>query len=155
MYSKITNISDTTSILLKVEKETKIISFFLSVDTPIIIPGKVIPGKGRGKKLGFPTANLEVVPAPDLSLEGIYAAYTHVNGKRYPSVVFIGAAETFQESDWSYETYLLDFDQDLYDQELQLELLQKIRANQKFSGEKELIQAIETDVTTARQFFGL
>ena len=73
--------------------------------------GKVRQHNQRGRKLGFPTANLNLrknIP------EGIYISETQIQGKLFPSLTFIGTAKTFNEKKFHAETYILDFDKDIY-----------------------------------------
>ncbi len=117
-----------------------------------MIEGTVIRGKGRGKGLGFPTANFVPTKKTDLTA-GVYLAHTYLEDTKYPSLFFLGAPETFNETEWSYETHILDFDREIYNSELRIEILEKIRDNQKFNHVAELMQAIENDVAIARKFF--
>ena len=115
--------------------------------------GKVIKGAGRGKALGFPTANLDVMT--DLE-EGIYAGYTTClqlsprQGRGLLSLIFIGAAETFGESEKKVEVYILDFSGDLYSRELEVEIVKKLRDNQKFDSAEALTSQMRRDELEAR-----
>jgi riboflavin kinase/FMN adenylyltransferase len=109
--------------------------------------GVVKKNLGRGTELGFPTANMD---APKEIDEGIYVG--QANEK--PALIFIGAAETFDETDRKAEVYILDFSGDLYGQILEIELLKKIRGNQKFDSKEELIAQMMQDEKQAREFFG-
>ena len=112
--------------------------------------GVVKKNLGRGAKLGFPTANID---APKETSDGIYAAITHCNTVPYYSVVFIGAAETFNEPDRKAEVYLLDFSANIYGKEIEVEIIKKIRDNQKFDSEQELVEQMKKDEQVARDFF--
>ena len=116
-----------------------------------IITGIVKKNIGRGTELGFPTANINI--AEDELEDGIYLGLASWNGEKFPSVVFIGAAETFHESERKMEVYILDFSQDLYEKVLEVELLQKIRNSQKFSTKDELVLQMKEDERVAREFF--
>lgn len=105
---------------------------------------------GRGKTLGFPTANIE---APKEIEDGIYVGTVHCNTGAYDSIVFIGAAETFGETDKQAEVYILDFEGDLYDTIIEVELLEKIRESQKFNNSEELIEQMKADEKFARGYF--
>ncbi len=123
--------------------------------------GKVIRGAGRGKALGFPTANLDV--KTDLE-EGIYAANVitifssplagedarRAGEGKLPSLVFIGAAKTFGESERKVEVYILDFSGDLYGRELEVEIVKKLRDNQKFDSAEALAFQMKQDEQEAR-----
>lgn len=112
--------------------------------------GKVIRGKNRGKKLGIPTVNLRLhknIP------EGIYVSTTTVGKKLFKSVSFVGAAKTFREKEIYLETYVFDFNQDIYGRWVSVRLLKKIRDNQKFTSVKELVTRIEKDKLEALEYF--
>ncbi len=114
------------------------------------ISGVVKKGQSRGKKLGFPTINFlltEKLP------EGIYISQAIIGGKKYNSLTFIGTAKTFDETLFQAETYIFDFNQDVYGQKVDVLLLKKIRDNQKFESEEKLIAQMEEDKKTAEEFF--
>ncbi len=114
------------------------------------ILGTVIKGKQRGKDLGFPTAN---VPLTQKIPEGIYISRITVKDMTYPALTFIGSAKTFQETDYQAETYILDFDEDIYNLSVSIQLLKKIRDNMQFSSAEELIIQMEEDTKVARAYF--
>ena len=106
------------------------------------------PDQGRGKKMGFPTANF------DLNMEiedGIYLA----RAQELPALVFIGSNITFGEDRRHGETYILDFNKDLYGQEIEVEVLKKLRANKKFGSRAELVEQMKQDERQAWAFFVL
>ncbi len=112
--------------------------------------GKVRKDKQRGRGLGFPTANLNLhknIP------EGIYISKTKVQKKTYPSVTFIGKVKTFNEKEYKAETFILDFDRNIYNQWISVTLLKKIRSNKKFSNKKNLIRQMKKDESLARKYF--
>lgn len=114
--------------------------------------GKVLKGKKRGKRLGFPTANITLhknIP------EGIYFSKTKVKNEVFPSLTFIGKAETFGERKHNCETYILQFDNNIYNNWITVYLIQKLRENKKFSSEKELIEEMNNDKKKAKEFFKL
>lgn len=117
----------------------------------LIIKGIVVKGKQRGKELGFPTANIPL--AQSINDEGIYISQTEIDGAHFPSLTFIGSAKTFNETDAKAETYILDFDQDLYGKEITVELLTKIRDNQKFNSVEELQKAMRKDLDATKKHF--
>ncbi len=104
---------------------------------PIIIEGSVIEGRRLGRTLGFPTANIAVMDAfsaPD----GVYRAQVEVAGKRYRAMANLGTNPTVGNTQRLLETYLFDFEGDLYGQTLRVELLEYIRGEQKFASLDEL-----------------
>lgn len=112
--------------------------------------GKIRKHNQRGKKLGFPTANVNLsknIP------EGIYISKTKIDDSTHPSLTFIGKAKTFNEKTFQAETYILDFNQNIYGKWISVELLKKIRGNKKFNSAEELIQQMKKDAVMAETFF--
>ena len=114
------------------------------------IRGIVKKNQGRGKKLGFPTSNIDV---PQDVMDALYLGYTTVAHKAWPSLIYVGAAETFGDTVKRLETYILDFQGDLYDQRIEVELVKKLRDNKKFDSGKELVEQMKKDEEEARRFF--
>ena len=115
-----------------------------------VVEGQVIHGKDRGAKLlGFPTANLklenEVHPAT-----GVYAIWAQHDGDIIPGVANIGYNPTFGNDELSIEAHLLDFSGDIYEHELQVHFVQRLRGEKKFSGVEELVARIQEDIALAR-----
>lgn len=113
--------------------------------------GKVRKANLRGKRLGFPTANINLskqIP------EGIYISKTKIGDKQYYSLTFIGRAKTFNEEKFQAETYILDFKKDIYNRWLTVTILSKIRGNKKFDSAEELIKQMKKDEQKARKYFG-
>lgn len=111
------------------------------------IRGTVTPHRGRGRQLGFPTANF---PAPDQLTDGVYAGYCLYQNQRFPSAIFVGAAITFDETDRQVEVYVLDQAIDMTGPII-VELTQLIRPNRHFAESAELKQQIEEDIVLIRQ----
>ncbi len=119
--------------------------------TPLfILNGRVVKGKKRGKELGFPTANISIDSSTPT---GTYISKTILRGKIYQSITFVGVVETFNEEDFVGETYFLDFDQDLYGEEIIVRILKKLRDNKKFESQEALIRQMREDEIQARKFF--
>jgi riboflavin kinase / FMN adenylyltransferase len=123
---------------------------------PYAITGIVLRGAGRGRTLGFPTANLR----PDRPLvlaPGVYVARATWSGAgtaAADAVVNIGYRPTFGENQYWVEAYLLDFSGDLYDRALRLEFFDRIRPEMKFSGVDALKRQVTSDIATARSHRG-
>jgi riboflavin kinase/FMN adenylyltransferase len=120
---------------------------------PYGVEGVIIRGNRRGHTIGFPTANLHphnrVIPK-----FGVYATATLVDGKWRRSITNIGVRPTFEkEAEPSIETYLFDFDGDLYGDVLRVRFLHRIRDERKFSGIDELKAQIERDTRRALNYF--
>ena len=114
------------------------------------IKGKVIKGKQRGKILGFPTANIKL--SQNIA-EGIYISKVKINKETFNAITFIGAAKTFNDVDIKAESYILDFNRDIYGIEIEISLLKKIRENEKFISEAKLIEAMNSDLKIAKEYF--
>lgn len=113
------------------------------------VKGEVIAGSKRGKRLGYPTANLEV-KGYLIPYEGIYAAKIRMDKKIYNGVVYIGSNPTFQRNTLFVEVHLFDFDKDIYGKSMEVSFIERIRGEKSFKTEKELINQISKDVEEAR-----
>jgi len=112
--------------------------------------GKVREGKKRGRDLGFPTANIRL--SQPIS-SGIYISLVKIADETHPALTFIGDAKTFGETLFQAETYILDFNKNLYGQWMSIKLLKKIRENQKFTSAQALVKQMKEDEKEARTFF--
>ena len=112
--------------------------------------GTVQHGQKRGKQLGFPTVNFQI---EQHITEGVYLSRTLYNGSWYNSLTFIGAAKTFNATEYLVETYILDFDKDIYDEPVVVTILKKLRGNIKFPVVDELVKQMKKDEEEAREFF--
>jgi riboflavin kinase / FMN adenylyltransferase len=102
--------------------------------------------------LHWPTANLGLIKVEKLiPRDGIYAGIAHVNGKSYPAAVSVGFNPTFNEGKHSVEAHLINFDQDIYDEKMEISFVDRIRGEKKFSSEEELSQQIGQDVRKASE----
>lgn len=121
--------------------------------SPFALSGTVEHGEKRGRELGYPTANLLPPEGHALPAHGVYACRaTLADGSVRAAAVSIGIRPQFESVlGVLVEAYLLDFDGDLYGQELELEFLQRLRGEQRFDGIEELIAQIERDVDETRR----
>ena len=120
---------------------------------PYSFSGKVVKGKGIGKKIGFPTANLQIDGRKFLPGEGVYAAWTkEINsGIKFPSVMNLGPQPTINPlSPSAVEVHIIDKNINLYDLELLVEPIQMIRTQIKFSNIEELAKQISKDKELAK-----
>jgi len=115
--------------------------------------GKVVKGKSRGKKLGFPTANLELDDDYIIPRKGIYKTKTIIEGKEYMSLTSVGSNPTFGYNDISIETYILDFSKDIYGENIEVCFIKYLRDEIKFSNEFELISQIKKDIQMTKESF--
>lgn len=115
------------------------------------INGRVTEGDQRGRTIGFPTANIELGESLEPKL-GVYAVRVKVEGRDQilSGVANIGKRPTFDKRDVLMEVHLFDFNEDIYDQHLRVQLVAFLRSEQKFNGLEDLKAQIERDGTVAR-----
>ena len=115
---------------------------------PFLLEGTVVEGDERGRKLGFPTAN--IVPSDDLVCpgHGVYAAFA--DGR--PAAVNVGVRPTFESGrGLLVEAHLIDFEGDLYGHTLRIAFISRLRGERRFGGVEELVAQMERDVEVARE----
>lgn len=118
------------------------------------ITGRVIKGAGRGKQIGFPTANLGYEKECLVPANGVYITKTFFKEMMYYSVTNVGKNPTFNTGNEIHlETHLLDFNVDIYGEKISVSFVEKLRDEKKFSSVNELIQQIKADVVVAREHF--
>ena len=117
---------------------------------PYALGGEVVRGAGRGRTLGFPTANVRM----DLRLPlapGVYVCRARVGPAEYRAVVNAGVRPTFGETELAVEAHLLDFSGDLYGQRINLTFLRRLREERRFPSVEALREQIVADVAAARR----
>jgi SHS2 domain-containing protein len=114
------------------------------------ISGEVVTGAHRGRKLGFPTANLQVRAERALPANGVYAVYAVLGDMRYPAVTNVGVRPSFDSGPRTIETHILDFDDDIYGCDLKVEFVARLRDEQRFDTPDALIAQVRQDSQTAR-----
>jgi riboflavin kinase/FMN adenylyltransferase len=122
---------------------------------PFSLRGPVIHGAERGRTIGFPTANMAVTPDRAMPAYGIYVTRAWIGDRAYQGATNIGIKPTFDNERPAVETYILDFEGDLYGRELRIELLHRLRGEVKFASIEELVDAIRADVDATRAYFSL
>lgn len=130
----------------KVEKARRFLGYWP------LLEGIVQPGDGRGKTLGFPTANVVVDGQVLLPRAGVYAAEVRVEGRSFLAVVNIGRRPTFKDDEaLLVEAHLVDFSGNLYGRELEVHLLKYLRSEKKFADVGALKEQIAQDIRAAQQ----
>lgn len=121
---------------------------------PFSLPGRVTRGVGRGRRLGFPTANLEFWDERAYPAVGVYACWLDAGGHRYPAVTNIGRRPTFEPDNVkpTIEAHVLDADLDLYDQEIRLLFIERLRDERRFGSADALRDQIRRDIARALGF---
>ena len=115
------------------------------------LSGRVIRGEGRGAEIGWPTANLSIPGDRVVPPDGVYVTTTIIKGEVLKSVSYIGSRPTFVKGERMLEVHLLDMNCSLYDEELQVNFIERVRGDQKFSSISELVKQIELDANRARE----
>ncbi|MDG1893322.1 MAG: bifunctional riboflavin kinase/FAD synthetase [Fuerstiella sp.] len=121
---------------------------------PYSLSGNVARGAGRGKNLGFPTANVTAVEVM-LPTDGVYAGLTAISGVSYPVAVSIGPNPTFADHSHKVECHVVNFAGDLYEEEFTVDLVSEIRSLHPFKDADSLKAQIAADVTRCREIVAL
>jgi riboflavin kinase / FMN adenylyltransferase len=135
---------------------------------PLKIRSKIVHGNKMGRKLGFPTANFDInnleiwqkessdflkfkFDSSKQFLEpGIYAGKVFLQEQVLKGAIYIGPNETFEQNKFKLEVHILDFDKDIYDQILEVEILEKVRSDKKFESIPQIQKQIQTDCQKIR-----
>ena len=117
---------------------------------PFSLHGKVIHGRGRGAALGFPTVNLDIFPGQAIPPDGVYATQAHANNQTYPSVTNVGMNPTFGNAERTIESYLIDYHSNLYEHEVKIDFVHRLRGEIKFESADELVKQIFEDIRQTR-----
>ncbi|MFC1980791.1 bifunctional riboflavin kinase/FAD synthetase [Chloroflexota bacterium] len=120
------------------------------VGRPFRLRGRVVTGAGRGAGLGFPTANLDIKAEQAIPADGVYASWANINGKAFQSLTNIGKCPTFNGCDRTVEAYIVDYQGNLYGQELKVDIMERLRGEKKFGTVEELKKQMAEDVKLGR-----
>ncbi|HEX8002989.1 MAG TPA: bifunctional riboflavin kinase/FAD synthetase [Mycobacteriales bacterium] len=117
------------------------------------VEGLVVRGDARGRTLGYPTANLRTAPHTAVPADGVYAAWLARAGERLPAAVSIGTNPTFEGRERRVEAYVLDFDGDLYGDDVALDFVASLRTadTMRFESVEALVAQIGRDVDNVRE----
>jgi riboflavin kinase/FMN adenylyltransferase len=118
------------------------------------LTGHVSRGDSRGKTLGFPTANIAPEQGQALPADGVYAVRAHAGEGVYPAVANIGLRPTFGSEERLLETHLLDFEGDLYEQEIEIYFIDRLRDEVRFPDAEALKAQMAKDVERASEMLG-
>ncbi|MBS4536002.1 bifunctional riboflavin kinase/FAD synthetase [Clostridium sp. D2Q-14] len=140
-------VSSTTIRKLISEGNVRRASKFL--DRYFSLEGKVIHGKKRGRSMGFPTVNIQLSSNYILPKKGVYETETIYNSHKYKSLTSISINPTFEcERDISVETYILNFNKEIYSENIEINFIKYIRDIIKFKSKDELIKQLKLDVNS-------
>jgi len=123
---------------------------------PFSLRGPVVEGDRRGRTLGFPTANIAIGLDRALPAYGVYVTRAYVGETAYESCTSIGIRPTFDVEPWpTVETFILDFDEDIYGQEMRIDLLERLRGELRFESVDDLVAQMHEDIVHTREHFNL
>lgn len=145
-----------STLLRKLIGEGKISFASKCMGRNFYLDGVVERGAGRGRQIGFPTANV-FTKAETFPGLGVYASITHIQSKAYASVTNVGINPTFEEETRrpiQVEAHILDFDQDIYGDNIRVEFVEFLRAEKKFGSIEDLVAQIKLDLEKARLVHG-
>ena len=114
------------------------------------LKGCVIASSGRGKDLGFPTANIDIDPVQALPADGVYATLAYINDQPRQSITNIGNRPTFGETERAVEVYIFNYNGERYHRNLKIDIIDRLRGEQRFATTDELVKQITKDIKRAR-----
>lgn len=121
---------------------------------PVTMSGKISKGDQRGRKLGFPTANFAIGAALLIPADGVYAVYVYdETGAKFNGVANIGNNPTFACQTHRVEVHILDFDRVVYDQQLKIQFIDRIRGEIAFTSVEQLIAQMKIDIEFSRKHY--
>ena len=118
------------------------------------VRGTVVDGDKRGREIGFPTANLRPPAQKVIPASGVYAGMAVVAGKSHQAAINVGVRPTFGGGELLVEAFILDFEGDLYGQEIAIEFVERLRPELAFDDVSQLVEAMHEDVARARSILG-
>ena len=118
---------------------------------PYVLRGEVVVGDRRGRRIGFPTANVVADAAVVVPARGVYAGFVGVGKAVHPACTNVGVAPTFGRGESRIEAYLIGFRGDLYGRVVDVSFVRRVRPEMRFSGLEELKEQIARDVDEARR----
>lgn len=140
-----------SSLIRKILKKGEIEKANTLLGRPYEIEGTVIRGKSRGKRLGYPTANIH--PLNDIAPPGVFISRVGIGSKKFPSVTHVGSKPTFNEKEVMIESYIIDYNDSLYKKKLRVFFLEKIREEKKFETPEALSLQIKKDLEQTLIYF--
>lgn len=123
---------------------------------PHSLEGPIVPGDGRGRTIGIPTANLDLPADLLLPKSGVYACYAILEGQTYQAVANIGVRPTFRDGHPPLprlEAHLLGFSESLYDRRIRVEFIRRLRDERRFENAVALVEQIHADIRSAQEIF--
>ncbi len=149
-HAKIEGVRISSTRIRRSLQDGRVVEAARFLGQPYFVRGVIVKGQGRGRQLGFPTANLRLAPSRVLPAKGVYACIASKGTKPMMAVANVGTRPTFDGKDLSVEAHILDYDGDVLGEALQLDFIERLRPERRFKSEASLRMAIAEDVANAR-----
>ena len=120
------------------------------LERPYSLRGIIVEGKKLGRTINFPTANMDIWDEQLMPCHGVYATYAYLGDRKFKAATNVGMRPTVNGKTVTVEAHLLDFDEDIYGEEMRLEFIDRVRSEMKFDGLEALKAQIQADVRTIR-----
>ena len=143
---KCANSTVSSTAIRKIISSGKIETASEMLGHPYVMHGKVVKGRGIGKSIGYPTANLKPANMQVVPSDGVYTANVEVGGKERQAVVSLGTRPTIGDGNHTIEVYIIEYSGDLYGAEIEIAFLHKLREEKKFENMEELKSQIAGDI---------
>lgn len=121
---------------------------------PYDLEGIVVPGDGRGRQLGVPTANVSFPAMLTVPRHGVYAVVAVIDGVGHPAVANLGIRPTFGGEEEVLEVHVFEMDRDLYGRHVRVEFIERVRDERRFESVDDLLDQIHSDIDSARAILG-
>jgi len=139
-----------SSLIRRLIREGRVEEAAKCLGRPYIMQGTVVAGRGLGRRIGYPTANLDcgvqLLPA-----DGVYAGWAELGAETYRAALSVGSRPTFDQTDRIVEAYLLSQAGQLYGRTMAVRFANRLRGQQKFQSARQLVQQMEKDVACVRE----
>lgn len=150
-YARVENIKVSSTRIRRSLADGRVSEAARFLGRPYFARGVVVTGAGRGRQLGFPTANLRLDAGRVLPARGVYAVMATKGTEQMQAVANVGMRPTFDGKELSVEAHLLDYDGDILGEPLQLDFIERLRPERRFKSEASLRAAILEDIVSARE----
>lgn len=135
-----------STIIKSYIKDNKLAKAEALLNRPYILDGKVVPGKKLGSTLGFPTANIQLATDYVLPSEGVYVSEVFIDNKKYIAATSLGKNYTLDEKELKVEAHIINFKENIYNKDIEIRFIKKIRPMLKFSSTEEMTKNILRDI---------
>lgn len=128
-------------------------AYKLQFNKDLSISGKIIHGEKIGRKIDFPTANIYIENVNILPVTGVYAVTVYVKNKQYYGMINVGNKPTFNSNKMSFEVHILNFNEDIYNEKIEVHFVKFLRNQLKFESIEELKNQLDKDKNETMKVF--